>query len=70
MISEERIEELADTSNHDLIAFARAIEREAHCAGQERMRERAAERLESEHNWISREAASYLIRNLEVEEPR
>ena len=81
MLSEERIMEIAECcpvwyaipqgrEKALLTKFARAIEREAYKQGQEDIRERTAEHMECSHNWISREAASYLIRNLEIEEPK
>ena len=76
-LTDERIKELRNLSPEDdnqrivdILWFARAIEREAYRNGQEAMRERAAERIESEHTWITREGASTLIRALEIEELR
>ena len=77
MLSEERLELLAELhappvhpdylSCDSWVEFARAIEREAYKAGQERMRERAAKECSKN---IEIGDACKAIRNLEIEEPK
>lgn len=72
MLSEESILDLwspgrPTLGKNKVIAFARAIEREAYRQGQERMRGRAA--TECSKN-IEIGDACKAIRNLEIEEPK
>ena len=71
MLSEESILDLwspgrPTLGKNKVIAFARAIEREAYKAGQESMRERAV--LVSSNHYD--ELIAGFIRNLEIEEPK
>ncbi len=90
MISEERLELLAELhapqvhpdylSCDSWVEFARAIEREAHRAGKEAMRERAAnltdqvgldwKRVGDMQKVYATEYLSEFFRNLEIEEPK
>ena len=71
MLSEESILDLwspgrPTLGKNKVIAFARAIEREAYKQGQESMRERAV--LVSSNHYD--ELIAGFIRNLEIEEPK
>ena len=88
MLSEERIELLAIKhappvhpdyqDDDDWQEFARAIEREAYKAGQERMRERAASKAAEEageygtdsDGWYICKSLSHQIEELEIEEQK
>ena len=83
MLSEEYILDLwspgrPTLGKNKVIAFARAIEREAYKQGQERMRERAASQAAEEageygtdsDGWYICKSLSHQIEELEIEEPK
>ena len=83
MLSEESILDLwspgrPTLGKNKVIAFARAIEREAYKQGQERMRERAASQVAEEagehgtdsDGWYICKSLSHQIEELEIEEPK
>ena len=82
MLSEESILDLwspgrPTLGKNKVIAFARAIEREAYKQGQERMRERAVSQAAEEageheydsDGWYICKSLSHMIEELEIEEP-
>ena len=83
MLSEESILDLwsqgrPTLGKNKVIAFARAIEREAYKAGQEAMRERTASKAAEEageygtdsDGWYICKSLSHQIEELEIEEPK